>query len=135
VPDGLNNNTLAADEQVLNQANIPYDIKDDGLDANQGPNMVVSTDPAAGTVLTDGQKVILHVVNYGTPTQAPPPPTPTAVPTPVPTKVVTPTPVPTQAPTPTPKPKRTPTPVVTPTPDPAASNTTPTASVVVTVTN
>jgi serine/threonine-protein kinase len=127
VPDGLNNNTLAADEQVLDQANIKYDIKDDGADTTQGANMVVSTDPAAGTVLKDGQKVILHVVNYGTPTPVPPPPTaaPTVAPTVAPTKAPTPTPTPMA--TATPKPKKSPTPVVTPSPT-ASSNATPTTT-------
>jgi eukaryotic-like serine/threonine-protein kinase len=132
VPDGLNNNTLAADEQALDQANIKYDIKDDGPDVTQGPNMVVSTDPAAGTILKDGQKVILHVVNYGTPTPVPPPPTavPTAAPTVAPTKAPTPTVTSSPTATATPKPKRSPTPTVTP--SPAASNVTPTVSVTVT---
>lgn len=122
VPDGLINTTLADAEQTLKAANIPYEVSDDGFDANYGPNIVTKTDPAAGTVLKDGQKVTLHVVNVGTPTPVSPPPTaqPTVAPTP--------TPVPTKvAPTPTPTvPRRKPTPM--PTPSPTAVQPTPTAT-------
>jgi serine/threonine protein kinase len=128
VPDGLNGNTLAADQQVLDQANIKYDIKDAGADATQGANTVVKTDPPAGSILKDGQKVILYVVNYGTPTPVPPPPTPTPVIVPTPTKVA-PTPTPTVAPTPTQRPRRTPTPGVTPSPTVSSNtNATPTTT-------
>ncbi|GHO92583.1 hypothetical protein KSF_026310 [Reticulibacter mediterranei] len=118
VPDGLVGNTVDDDTQMLKQANIPYEIVDDGFDNTQGYNVVTKTDPPAGTVLKDGQKVTLHVVNVGQPTQAPPQPTPTAQPTQAPTQAPT--------PTPTPKPRRTPTP--TPKPSPTSDNTTPTVT-------
>jgi serine/threonine-protein kinase len=118
VPDGLVGNTVDDDAQMLKQANIPYEVVNDGFDNTQGYNVVTKTDPPAGTVLKDGQKVTLHVVNVG----APPQPTPTTQPTQAPTQE------PTQQPTPTPtsKPRRTPTP--TPKPSPTSDNTTPTAT-------
>ncbi len=115
VPDGLTGNTLDADAALLKQANIPYEVADDGFDNTQNYNTVTKTDPAAGTILKDGQKVTLHVVNVGTPpTQTPPTPTtqPTQAPTTQPTD------------TPTPKPRKSPTP--SPTPVPTKSDTTPT---------
>jgi eukaryotic-like serine/threonine-protein kinase len=112
VPDGLVGNTLDADVQLLKQAKIPYEVVDDGFDNTQNYNTVTKVDPAAGTVLKDGQKVTLHVVNVG----APPQPTPTALPTQAPTQAPT--------PTPTSKPRKTP----TPKPSPTVSDTTPTTT-------
>jgi serine/threonine-protein kinase len=119
VPDGLVGNTVDADTQLLKQANIPYEVVDDGFDNTQNYNTVTKTDPPAGTVLKDGQKVTLHVVNVGTPpTQTPP--TPTTQPTQAPTQAPT--------PTPTPRPTRTPTPTPKPKPSPTTSDTTPIAT-------
>lgn len=106
VPDGLVGNTFAGAVELLKNQNIPYDVQDEGTDVNQGSNMVTKTDPVSGTILKNGQKVILYVVNYGTPTPPPPPP-PTSVPT---------TPTPAISPTATATPKATKTATATKTP-------------------
>jgi len=110
VPDGLVGNTYAGAVELLKNQNIPYDVQDDGIDVNQGSNTVTKTDPVAGTILRYGQKVILHVVNYGTPTQ---PPAPTSIPV-TPTQSITPTPSPTATPKATKTPKSSPTTTATP---------------------
>jgi serine/threonine-protein kinase len=92
VPDNLVNTSLGSVEAVLKSGNIQYTIQDNGPDPTKGDNIVVQTDPVAGTQLQTNQKVTLYVANYisGTPTIAPPVvPTPTTAPTATPNAAAT----------------------------------------------
>ena len=127
VPPHLVGNTLAAAEEILQNAKIPYKVQSAGSDPRQGPNIVTRVNPPEGSPLPSGQSVTLYVVNLTrTPTVTPSPtpkPTPTATPSPTPSPIPSPTssPTPMPSPTPSPTPSLTPTPTPNPTPTPGAS--------------
>jgi serine/threonine-protein kinase len=115
VPNDLIGKDLATVEQELRGLGILYRENDAGNDPTQGPDIVVNTNPAAGSSMRKNAVVQLYVVNY---TQGAPGAIPGVTPTvpPVPKPTVPPVPKPTA--TPVPKPTPTPTtivPTVTPT--------------------
>jgi eukaryotic-like serine/threonine-protein kinase len=123
VPDGLVGQDLATVEQLLNNAHIPFEVRDGGTDPTKNQNTVVRTDPPGGSVLPGGQVVVLYVANYNSGAPGVTPQT---------TPVTTPATTPSAGTTPTAKPKPTPTatpkPTATPTTPPTATPTTPPAS-------
>ena len=135
MPTDLVHNSLGAVEVQLNSQGIRFTVVADPqtpISAKYAADTVSSSDPAAGTVLQDGQSVTLYVINYDLATATPAPaataapvaPTPraTSAPTPPPA-VPAPTPTPTQPPpTPTPTTKSV-QPTVTPPGVPPATST------------
>ena len=125
VPTDLVHNSLSAVESELNSQGIRFTVVADPqtpISAKYAADTVSSSDPAAGTVLQDGQSVTLYVINYDLAVTPTPAPAATAAP-------VAPTPKVTSAPTPPPAPAPTPTPSPSPpTPTPTTKSVQPTAT-------
>ncbi len=122
VPDTLVGQNLAAVEQLLNAAHIPFEVRDGGADPTKAQNTVVKTDPSGGSVLPSGQVLVLYVANYYS---GAPGVTPQTTPSVGTTPATTPSATATAKPKPTAKPTAT---KPVPTPTATATATTPPAS-------
>jgi serine/threonine-protein kinase len=125
VPNLLKGITLIEAENQLKAAGItnyqPMSDPTDPIDPGYDANIVTGTTPSAGTTLTDGQVVVIYVVNWDGGTTPTPPPLPTPTPTTPPLPTPTPTTPPLPTPTPTTPPLPTPTPTIPPILTPTAT--------------
>ncbi len=122
VPDTIVGQNLAAVEQLLNAEHIPFEVRDGGTDPTLGQNIVLKTDPPAGSVLPSGQVLVVYVANYNS---GAPGVTPQTTPSVGTTPAVTPSVGVTPTATPH-KTKPTPIPTAKPTTPPTVPPTTPT---------